>query len=200
MVQALGAGTSSQPDLTDLTKKRKSSKHGLSNTRRRCRMACIACRNRKVRCDVEQGSSPCTNCRLDQEACIVQNKVRQRLVSPVADAPIVCKLLRKADEDIISKIAYQQSFNLSTPEGIAAWSALQKSSHQSKELPTIANSQGLGNTHVATPDLEDVPTVEDEFEAVIQSPRVSVQDGLGDKNTTCTYYVSMANSELTTTH
>ncbi|KAL2831007.1 hypothetical protein BJY01DRAFT_254425 [Aspergillus pseudoustus] len=39
---------------------------------RRSPRACIACRGRKVRCDVFVSGAPCTNCRLDHRECVIQ--------------------------------------------------------------------------------------------------------------------------------
>lgn len=64
--------------------KRKASAAGLPiNSRpvkRRASKACCCCRARKVRCDVVESGSPCTNCRLDQVECIVTESKRRRCV------------------------------------------------------------------------------------------------------------------------
>lgn len=126
--------------------RKRSGKNGSSLTRRRCRMACIPCRNRKVRCDVEQqDSAPCTNCRLDQEACIIQNRVRQ------------------------SKIAYQQNFNLSTPNGVAAWSALQKSLAQSDGNP-VSHTQQSEAVQDSPPHLGQAQSCDIDLEPVDETP------------------------------
>ncbi|KAH8663236.1 fungal-specific transcription factor domain-containing protein [Ilyonectria robusta] len=43
-------------------------------TRRRSSRACLHCRARKVRCDVSHRGSPCTNCFLDSERCLVARR------------------------------------------------------------------------------------------------------------------------------
>ncbi|KAL2823619.1 hypothetical protein BDW59DRAFT_163197 [Aspergillus cavernicola] len=43
---------------------------------RRAKIACGACRIRKVRCDVTQRSAPCTNCFLDHKECIIKATAR----------------------------------------------------------------------------------------------------------------------------
>ncbi|KKK16428.1 C6 transcription factor (Ctf1B) [Aspergillus rambellii] len=62
--------------------KRKASTAGLSaNSRpvkRRASKACCCCRARKVRCDVVENGSPCTNCRLDQVECVVTESKRKK--------------------------------------------------------------------------------------------------------------------------
>ena len=50
-----------------------------SKARRRSARACQRCRGRKVRCDVVH-QAPCTNCRMDQIQCVVQEDRRGRLV------------------------------------------------------------------------------------------------------------------------
>ncbi|KAL1960772.1 hypothetical protein VTO42DRAFT_6602 [Malbranchea cinnamomea] len=40
--------------------------------RKRARMACTWCRDRKVRCDVSIHGKPCTNCRLDRHECTLR--------------------------------------------------------------------------------------------------------------------------------
>ncbi|KAL4883626.1 fungal-specific transcription factor domain-containing protein [Aspergillus karnatakaensis] len=66
----------------DLKGKRKASSAGLSaNSRpvkRRASKACCCCRARKVRCDVVENGSPCTNCRLDQVECVVTESKRRK--------------------------------------------------------------------------------------------------------------------------
>ncbi|CBF84832.1 protein farB [Aspergillus nidulans FGSC A4] len=67
---------------TDPKSKRKASSAGLSaNSRpvkRRASKACCCCRARKVRCDVVENGSPCTNCRLDQVECVVTESKRRK--------------------------------------------------------------------------------------------------------------------------
>ncbi|KAL3470447.1 fungal-specific transcription factor domain-containing protein [Aspergillus californicus] len=67
---------------TDPKGKRKASNASLSaNSRpvkRRASKACCCCRARKVRCDVVENGSPCTNCRLDQVECVVTESKRRK--------------------------------------------------------------------------------------------------------------------------
>lgn len=71
-------------DTTDTQGKRKASTAGLNvNSRpvkRRASKACCCCRARKVRCDVVENGSPCTNCRLDQVECVVTESKRRKCV------------------------------------------------------------------------------------------------------------------------
>lgn len=64
--------------------KRKASAAGLPAhnrpVKRRASKACCCCRARKVRCDVVENGSPCTNCRLDQVECIVTASKRRKFV------------------------------------------------------------------------------------------------------------------------
>lgn len=46
--------------------------------KRRASKACCCCRARKVRCDVVESGSPCTNCRLDQVDCVVTESKRRK--------------------------------------------------------------------------------------------------------------------------
>ncbi|PLB44163.1 hypothetical protein P170DRAFT_313886, partial [Aspergillus steynii IBT 23096] len=48
--------------------------------KRRATRACCHCRGRKVRCDVMEYGSPCTNCRLDKVDCMTLERRRKRLV------------------------------------------------------------------------------------------------------------------------
>lgn len=41
--------------------------------RKRSRIACTWCRDRKVRCDASSHGTPCTNCELDQQECVVHS-------------------------------------------------------------------------------------------------------------------------------
>ncbi|KAJ5951802.1 uncharacterized protein N7479_010215 [Penicillium vulpinum] len=62
--------------------KRKASTAGISGhnrpVKRRASKACCCCRARKVRCDVVENGSPCTNCRLDQVECVVTESKRRK--------------------------------------------------------------------------------------------------------------------------
>ncbi|KAJ9144221.1 Fungal specific transcription factor domain-containing protein [Pleurostoma richardsiae] len=51
-------------------------------TRRRATKACIACRSRKVRCDVSLRGQPCTNCSLDHKNCLVVGRASRIVLSP----------------------------------------------------------------------------------------------------------------------
>ncbi|KAL3494218.1 fungal-specific transcription factor domain-containing protein [Aspergillus germanicus] len=76
---------------TDPKGKRKASTAGLSaNSRpvkRRASKACCCCRARKVRCDVVENGSPCTNCRLDQVECVVTESKRRKKSRVETDNP-----------------------------------------------------------------------------------------------------------------
>ncbi|PGG95620.1 hypothetical protein AJ79_09945 [Helicocarpus griseus UAMH5409] len=62
--------------------KRKAAAAGIQNTtrpvKRRASKACCCCRARKVRCDVVENGSPCTNCRLDEVKCVVTESKRRK--------------------------------------------------------------------------------------------------------------------------
>ncbi|KAJ3464899.1 hypothetical protein MRS44_009685 [Fusarium solani] len=62
------AGQADQPSRQDHHKKPP------RRTRKRASRACLLCRARKVRCDVSQRGSPCTNCSLDNERCLVARR------------------------------------------------------------------------------------------------------------------------------
>ncbi|EFR05160.1 cutinase transcription factor 1 beta [Nannizzia gypsea CBS 118893] len=68
---------------TSLSKnKRKSNAASLQSSarpvKRRASKACCCCRARKVRCDVVENGSPCTNCRLDDVECVVAESKRKK--------------------------------------------------------------------------------------------------------------------------
>ncbi|KAL3490207.1 hypothetical protein BJX62DRAFT_252131 [Aspergillus germanicus] len=46
--------------------------------RKRSRIACTWCRDRKVRCDASSHGVPCTNCELDQQECVVHSASQDR--------------------------------------------------------------------------------------------------------------------------
>ena len=69
--------------------KRKATQAGLDghttgrSVKRRASKACQCCRARKVRCNVTEHGTPCTNCRLDEVECIVSESRRKKSVHPV---------------------------------------------------------------------------------------------------------------------
>ncbi|KAJ5675849.1 Cutinase transcription factor [Penicillium macrosclerotiorum] len=74
--------SSATATMADEAGKRKASVAGLSThnrpVKRRASKACCCCRARKVRCDVVENGSPCTNCRLDQVECVVTESKRRK--------------------------------------------------------------------------------------------------------------------------
>jgi hypothetical protein len=62
--------------------KRKAPAAGLAasgrSVKRRASRACHCCRSRKVRCDVVESGTPCTNCRLDEVECMVSDSKRRK--------------------------------------------------------------------------------------------------------------------------
>ena len=62
--------------------KRKALSAGLTSSgrtvKRRASRACHCCRSRKVRCDVVESGTPCTNCRLDEVECMVSDSKRRK--------------------------------------------------------------------------------------------------------------------------
>ncbi|QGI69613.1 hypothetical protein CEK26_001945 [Fusarium fujikuroi] len=58
--------------------------HGANPRRKRASKACVACRSRKVRCDVTHRPHQCTNCALDNIQCVVKDRrTKYRKRSPV---------------------------------------------------------------------------------------------------------------------
>ncbi|XP_077659936.1 uncharacterized protein AFUA_1G00410 [Aspergillus fumigatus Af293] len=115
--------------------KRKASAAGLSaNSRpvkRRASKACCCCRARKVRCNMVENGSPCTNCCLDQVECVVteskrrkksrievENGTRQPSQSPADGLDDAGSFLRRLSEshglnaDIAPESPSQQSVDL----------------------------------------------------------------------------------------
>ena len=79
------AGTTVTPSATTPAQpspKRKPSTAGFAaggrTVKRRASKACHCCRARKVRCDVVESGTPCTNCRLDQVECLVSHSKRRK--------------------------------------------------------------------------------------------------------------------------
>jgi hypothetical protein len=72
----------SSTNMTEESGKRKASGLAAHNrpVKRRASKACCCCRARKVRCDVVENGSPCTNCRLDQVECVVTESKRRKFV------------------------------------------------------------------------------------------------------------------------
>ncbi|KAJ6120272.1 hypothetical protein N7523_004552 [Penicillium sp. IBT 18751x] len=70
----------SSTTMTEESGKRKASGLAAHNrpVKRRASKACCCCRARKVRCDVVENGSPCTNCRLDQVECVVTESKRRK--------------------------------------------------------------------------------------------------------------------------
>ncbi|KAG5765948.1 hypothetical protein H9Q72_005975 [Fusarium xylarioides] len=57
---------------------------GMNPRRKRASKACVACRSRKVRCDVTHRPHQCTNCALDNIQCVVKDRrTKYRKRSPV---------------------------------------------------------------------------------------------------------------------
>jgi hypothetical protein len=56
------------------------------SVKRRASRACHCCRARKVRCDVVESGTPCTNCRLDEVECMVSDSKRRK--RPHADGDV----------------------------------------------------------------------------------------------------------------
>ncbi|KAE8552807.1 hypothetical protein EYB25_004186 [Talaromyces marneffei] len=82
--------SSPPPETASSQNKRKASAAGLSAAnrpiKRRASRACCCCRARKVRCDVVENGSPCTNCRLDQVECVVTESRRRKKFRVEAEA------------------------------------------------------------------------------------------------------------------
>lgn len=80
------------PGSSSSSRKRTASIAGLNNSggvKRRASKACHSCRARKVRCDVIENGSPCTNCRLDTVDCVVTDSRRGK--RPYQDVDILSK-------------------------------------------------------------------------------------------------------------
>jgi hypothetical protein len=52
--------------------------HDNNPRKKRAVKACIACRERKVRCDVSRTGLPCTNCVANHRNCLTKERIRRR--------------------------------------------------------------------------------------------------------------------------
>ncbi|CAK7226178.1 hypothetical protein SEUCBS140593_006153 [Sporothrix eucalyptigena] len=99
--------------------------------RRRASRACLACRARKVRCDVVLCGKPCTNCRLDFSECVVQLRRKNRcrtIVVPSNNRLLSVKEVAESDEDNISETAALPSASAPEPTKWPPASAAEKNS------------------------------------------------------------------------
>jgi Fungal Zn(2)-Cys(6) binuclear cluster domain len=82
--------TTAPADCAQFKAKRKVLVSGLPSSgrtvKRRASRACHCCRSRKVRCDVVESGTPCTNCRLDEVECMVSDSKRRK--RPRADGEV----------------------------------------------------------------------------------------------------------------
>lgn len=69
--------------MSSSNRKNSTSKAGAGSGRNRAAKACLACRHRKVRCDVNKVNQPCTNCKLHSKNCLVVGRA-SRLYAPIA--------------------------------------------------------------------------------------------------------------------
>ncbi|KAI9715772.1 MAG: hypothetical protein M1812_005771 [Candelaria pacifica] len=95
--------SSSSSSLSPPTQKRAASTAGLRQynrpAKRRASRACQCCRTRKVRCNVVENGSPCTNCKMDDVECVITESKRRNkldtldteLVNHCPNAPISSK-------------------------------------------------------------------------------------------------------------
>ena len=76
------AAAPARPPANSQGAKRKPSAAGATAAgrpvKRRASKACHCCRSRKVRCDVVERGTPCTNCRLDMVKCVVHDSKRPK--------------------------------------------------------------------------------------------------------------------------
>ena len=66
--------------------------------KRRASRACHRCRSRKVRCDVVESGTPCTNCRLDEVECVVSGSKRRK--KPRADGDLANQSPLSSSEEL----------------------------------------------------------------------------------------------------
>lgn len=102
--------------------KRKASVAGISShnrpVKRRASKACCCCRARKVRCDVVENGSPCTNCRLDQVECIVTESKRRKFVIISADS----RMKRKTSKShSMYHFTLTSAFSVLTGSRVSTW-------------------------------------------------------------------------------
>lgn len=58
------------------------------SSKKRSTQACLSCRSRKVRCDVVNEGTPCTNCRLDDVDCILKKSRRGQKPAVASHPPL----------------------------------------------------------------------------------------------------------------
>lgn len=81
------AETRSRPSLAEPSQGPSRSARSPRN-RKRAAIACISCRSRKVRCDVQFRNGACTNCSLDGQECHVQSMRTRVMGRPEGQSPI----------------------------------------------------------------------------------------------------------------
>lgn len=105
--------------------------------RTRASKACLLCHKRKVRCYIARVGSPCSNCTVDQETCIVPDRSYQRSSLPLS--------LRRwnAYRSLHCSRWSEPKTPSVQPEGQAASSSLKKQHRQPVHLGTAREySQG----------------------------------------------------------
>ncbi|SPO01995.1 related to cutinase transcription factor 1 beta [Cephalotrichum gorgonifer] len=126
-------------------------------SRKRALKACLACRSRKVRCDVSKVEQPCTNCRLQTKNCLVVGRAsrlakeerRQGRRASSTSMPAVADQRSLFESNLLpgdDSISAQPGANMPASEGVTFdVSPNDHASHQSWESPMACFDQMCGD-------------------------------------------------------
>ena len=122
--------------------------------KRRAPRACHCCRARKVRCDVVESGTPCTNCRLDEVECVVSDskrKKRPRAAAADVDHPRQSPASSHDSEEFRAFASYEDmgvedmpsaldDLLAADPPGSLAFESIQHVPHMLCQLPRLLRS------------------------------------------------------------
>ncbi|KAF5560658.1 cutinase transcription factor 1 beta [Fusarium napiforme] len=141
---------------------------GINPRRKRASKACVACRSRKVRCDVTHRPHQCTNCALDNIQCVVKDRrTKYRKRSPV----VVEKQQR---------MQFRNSLQVILPKdpSSAASDDLDSPNDASVD-PGLSVECGPGSPSMCFDALWDQPEIDFPTERLIQGPTESREKEAG---------------------
>lgn len=120
-------------------------RHDQFRTRRfrRARIACLSCRRRKVRCNVDSDGTPCINCRLDNCECITHWKRTE------TDAAAIENTIATTRTEISS----EQSARTSGPESSTV---IEEIDADDESPPVEDASEKDAASHAETPKLQQL--------------------------------------------
>ncbi|KAH7000785.1 fungal-specific transcription factor domain-containing protein [Ilyonectria destructans] len=152
--------------------------------RKRAAVACLACRTRKVRCDVALRGSPCTHCFLDSVSCGVKSRAKRQINKSArtqvitlprnGDPPLqsLSSLTDMSASPQVNAAGSSAAIDIATAEKALAAESLSSIASAGEDQDSVCKSQGQEGKNATSSTISSPPSSKN---AIFHTPTMSAK-------------------------